>query len=160
MLVFVRLRCKFSRIFPGDDFRRLLHHSIYCRLQFWTSFLISFRFPVASRDCLRSLFQQDHLRGILSRLRWTGFGLRANIVEKSQRPQRLRLLSCPVWVGQDSASELTLWRSTCCSEPCCTWLLHWSEIVLTLSFTSSQRSAASLSLLVLAVTLGNIGVLL
>ena len=50
VLVFVRLRSTLSRIFPGDDFRRLLHHSIYCRWQFWTSFLISFRFPVASRS--------------------------------------------------------------------------------------------------------------
>ena len=31
-----------------------------------------------------------------------------------------------------SAPELTSWRSTCCSAPCCTWLLHWREIVLTL----------------------------
>ena len=60
-----------------------------------------------------------------ARLGWTGFGLRANIVEK-----------------------YVLFRA----------VLHWSEIVLTLSFTSSQRSAAIL--LVLAVTLGNLGVLL
>ena len=34
-------------------------------------------------------------RNCYARLRWTGFGLRANIVEKSLRPQRLRLVSCP-----------------------------------------------------------------
>ena len=116
VLVLVRLRSTFSRIFPGDDFRRFLHHSIYCRLQFWTSFLISFRFPVASRDCLRipvslrSLFHKT-ICGVFypdcvgqgsaseltslnnprdlngfgyfhARMGWTGFGLRANIVEK------------------------------------------------------------------------------
>ena len=35
----------------------------------------------------------------------------------------------PVCVGQDQASRLTSWSSTCCSTPCCTWLLHWGELV-------------------------------
>ena len=56
---------------------------------------------------------------ILSRLRWTGFGLRANIVEIPET-STVTTTFMPAWVGQDSASELTSWRSTCCSAPCCT----------------------------------------